>query len=60
MASCPGNELSVSEVVLRPRRSAHIARCRKGHYIVAEYADKVVNRVNPNYPWQVRYSFALD
>ncbi|KAL4070247.1 hypothetical protein J3A83DRAFT_4241379 [Scleroderma citrinum] len=28
---------------------------RKGHYIVAEYADKVVNRVNPNYPWQ--YAF---
>ncbi|KAI6030007.1 hypothetical protein EDC04DRAFT_2572647 [Pisolithus marmoratus] len=24
---------------------------RKGHYIVAEYADKVVNRLNPNYPW---------
>lgn len=28
---------------------------RKGHYIVAEYADKVVNRVNPTYPWQ--YAF---
>ncbi|KIN99988.1 hypothetical protein M404DRAFT_72398, partial [Pisolithus tinctorius Marx 270] len=24
---------------------------RKGHYVIAEYADKVVNRLNPNYPW---------
>lgn len=26
---------------------------RKGHYIVAEYVDKVTNRYRPNYPWQV-------
>ncbi|KAF8799914.1 hypothetical protein BYT27DRAFT_7200900 [Phlegmacium glaucopus] len=28
---------------------------RKGHYIVAEYVDKVTNKHCPNYPWQ--YSF---
>lgn len=28
---------------------------RKGHYIVAEYVDKVTNKYRPNYPWQ--YSF---
>lgn len=28
---------------------------RKGHYVIAEYADKVVNRLNPNYPWM--YAF---
>ncbi|KAF8890206.1 hypothetical protein BD779DRAFT_1438744 [Infundibulicybe gibba] len=25
---------------------------RKGHYIVAEYVDRLVNRHQPNYPWQ--------
>lgn len=28
---------------------------RKGHYVIAEYANKVVNRLNPNYPWM--YAF---
>ncbi|TFK56810.1 hypothetical protein OE88DRAFT_1650283 [Heliocybe sulcata] len=28
---------------------------RKGHYIVAEYVDKVVNKHQPTYPWQ--YAF---
>ncbi|KAF8971899.1 hypothetical protein BDZ97DRAFT_1913777 [Flammula alnicola] len=28
---------------------------RKGHYIVADYVDKVVNKYSPNYPWQ--YAF---
>ncbi|KAF9055729.1 hypothetical protein BJ165DRAFT_1428251 [Panaeolus papilionaceus] len=28
---------------------------RKGHYIVAEYVDKVTNKYRPNYPWQ--YAF---
>ncbi|KAF4612120.1 hypothetical protein D9613_004388 [Agrocybe pediades] len=28
---------------------------RKGHYIVSEYVDKVVNKYSPNYPWQ--YAF---
>jgi transcription initiation factor IIF auxiliary subunit len=27
---------------------------RKGHYIVAEYVDKVVNKLHPTYPWHVR------
>ncbi|CAK5278022.1 unnamed protein product [Mycena citricolor] len=26
---------------------------RKGHYIVSEYVDKVVNRHSPTFPWQV-------
>jgi hypothetical protein len=26
---------------------------RKGHYIVAEYVDKVTNKYRPNYPRQV-------
>lgn len=26
---------------------------RKGHYIVAEYVDKIVNKHSPTYPWQV-------
>ena len=26
---------------------------RKGHFIVAEYVDKVTNKYVPNYPWQV-------
>jgi hypothetical protein len=26
----------------------------KGHYIVAEYVDKVFNKHAPNYPWLVR------
>ena len=28
---------------------------RKGHYIVAEYVDKVTNKHCPNHPWQVRF-----
>ena len=27
---------------------------RKGHYIVAEYVDKVTNKHCPSHPWQVR------
>ncbi|KAF8902198.1 hypothetical protein CPB84DRAFT_1776131 [Gymnopilus junonius] len=26
---------------------------RKGHYIVADYVDKVINRYRPTYPWQL-------
>ena len=26
---------------------------RKGHYIVADYVDKVTNKHRPTYPWQV-------
>lgn len=26
---------------------------RKGHYIVADYVDKVINKYSPTYPWQV-------
>jgi hypothetical protein len=29
---------------------------RKGHYVVAEYADKVHNKLCPTFPWQVRAS----
>ena len=32
---------------------------RKGHYIVAEYVDKVVNKYRPTYPWQVRACICL-
>ncbi|KAI5998297.1 hypothetical protein EDD15DRAFT_316012 [Pisolithus albus] len=28
---------------------------RKGHYVIGEYANKIVNRLNPNYPWM--YAF---
>lgn len=27
---------------------------RKGHYIVEEYVDKLINKHPPNQPWQVR------
>ncbi|KII93086.1 hypothetical protein PLICRDRAFT_170877 [Plicaturopsis crispa FD-325 SS-3] len=29
--------------------------CRKGHYVVSEYADKVHNKHSPSHPWQ--YAF---
>ncbi|KAF5332612.1 hypothetical protein D9611_005282 [Ephemerocybe angulata] len=29
---------------------------RKGHYIVSEYVDKIVNRHTPTHPWQVNTS----
>ena len=32
---------------------------RKGHYIVAEYVDKVTNKHCPNHPWQVRFPPSL-
>ena len=32
---------------------------RKGHYIVAEYVDKVTNKHCPNHPWQVRFPSAF-
>lgn len=28
---------------------------RKGHYVIAEYANKIVNRLNPNYPWMFAF-----
>ena len=26
---------------------------RKGHYIISDYVDKVHNRMNPTFPWDV-------
>ncbi|KAK0239354.1 hypothetical protein EDD85DRAFT_789549 [Armillaria nabsnona] len=34
---------------------AHLDYNRKGHYITAEYADQVINRINPTFPWS--YAF---
>ena len=32
---------------------AHVVIDRKGHHIVEEYVDKVINKYPPNQPWQV-------
>ena len=32
---------------------------RKGHYVVAEYVNKVTNKHCPNHPWQVRFPPSL-
>jgi hypothetical protein len=32
---------------------------RKGHYIVAEHADKITNKHRPNYPWQYAVSMRI-
>ncbi|PPQ66345.1 hypothetical protein CVT24_007182 [Panaeolus cyanescens] len=58
------NEKSVLEWGYAAVRCAHLealghwppvpdANYRKGHYIVAEYVDKVTNKYRPTYPWQV-------
>ncbi|KAF9476941.1 hypothetical protein BDN70DRAFT_934643 [Pholiota conissans] len=57
------NEKSVLEWGYAAVRCAHLDQLghwppipdtnyRKGHYIVADYVDKVINKYSPNYPWQ--------
>ncbi|KAF8195128.1 hypothetical protein BJ912DRAFT_165492 [Pholiota molesta] len=60
------NEKSVLEWGYAAVRCAHLevlghwppipdTNYRKGHYIVADYVDKVVNKYSPNYPWQYMF-----
>ncbi|KAJ2927055.1 hypothetical protein H1R20_g10039, partial [Candolleomyces eurysporus] len=44
------NEHTVLEWGYAALRCGHLES--KGHYIVAEYADKIVNKHSPTYPWQ--------
>lgn len=37
-----------------------MVRYRKGHYIVEEYVDKVLNKHPPNHPWQASKYFILE
>lgn len=38
---------------------AYVIIDSKGHYIVEEYVDKVINKYPPNQPWQVSLYFSL-
>lgn len=57
MAAESGYQLSVRSCVCFVDRRVlkFVLDIRKGHYIVAEYVDKVTNRHCPNHPWQVRF-----